>query len=181
MNNTNNIKETRYDNIDINIDMLDKQTLHNCAYEAIVNNHDNIINLLLDRSIISIDTMLWNRTTLLHSATKYGHIHTIKLLLNRGANLHSKDNDNETAFIIATTSQSIRNNNNRKHIMNLLLENGANIEDHMSYQNYTALEWWGKHLEDYEMKEWLISKSANQDLLKPRVVNNFNGLLETDF
>ena len=184
MNNTYNDsseaieKASRDGHINIVIELLDKQifdekTLHNCAYEAIYNNYDNIVTLLLDRSIIGIDTKLWGRSTLLQSAAKYGHVNTIKMLLNRGADVHIKDNDNETAFIIATTSNrgelESRGYDKRKSIMKLLLENGANIEDQISYQNYTALEWWGKHLEDYNMKQWLISNGANQDVLKPRV------------
>jgi hypothetical protein len=175
-------KAIRDGNIDVVISLLDKQTfdektLHKCAYDTIVYNHDNILNLLLDRSIISVNTVLWGRTTLLHSAAKYGHIDTIKMLLLRGADVHSKDNDNQTAFIIATTSsrgdlEFDRNNDKRKSIMELLLENGANIEDQMSYQNYTALEWWGKYLENYDMKRWLISKGANQEVLKPRPATN---------
>ena len=99
------------------------------------------------------------------------------MLLLRGADVHSKDNDNQTAFIIATTSnrgdlEFDRNNDKRKSIMELLLENGANIEDKMSYENYTALEWWGKYRENYEMKQWLISKGANQEVLEPRPATN---------
>lgn len=163
-------------NIHVVIELLDKhtfdeKTLHNCAYQAIYRNHDNIVGLLLDRSIISIDTKLWGRSTLLHFAAKYGRTDTIKMLLKRGPDVHIKDDHDHTAFLLAATSHEGEFKfkfSLRKSIMELLLENGANIEDRMAYQNYTALEWWGKWLGDYEMKEWFISKGANQDVLKPR-------------
>ena len=68
------LKASRDGNIHVVIELLDKQTfdkntLHNCAWEAIYSNRNDIVRLLLDRSIISIDTKLWGRSTLLHLAT----------------------------------------------------------------------------------------------------------------
>ena len=176
---------SRNGNIHAVIELLDKhtfdeKTLHNCAYQAIYCNHDDIVGLLLDRSIISIDTKLFGCSTLLHFATNYGRTDTIKMLLKRGPDVHIKDDHDHTAFLLAAMSHKGEFEFNkfklRKSIMELLLENGANIEDRMPYQNYTALEWWGKWIGDYEMKQWLISKGANQDVLKPRPpVNRIQG------
>ncbi len=177
-------KASRDGNIHAVIELLDKHTFdentyHNCACEAIFSNRDDLVELLLDRSIISIDTKLWGRSTLLHLASNYGRVDTVKMLLKRGPDVHIKDDHNQTAFLLAATSHDGEFKfrfSLRKSIMELLLENGANIEDRMSYDNYTALEWWGKWIGDYEMKQWLINKGANQDVLKPRPpVNRIQG------
>ena len=161
-NNTVNTKKaiekaSRDGNIHAVIELLDKHTFdentyHNCACEAILSNCDDLVELLLDRSIISIDTKLWGRSTLLHLATNYGRVDIVKMLLKRGPDVHIKDDYNLTAFLIARTSQNKEfklRSGLRASIMELLLKNGANIKDRiMTYDNYTAsdrIQGWHGH------------------------------------
>jgi ankyrin repeat protein len=62
-----------------------------------------------------------DRDTALACASKNGHLETVKLLLDQGANVNSKDRFGNFALVLATSGRYIE-------IVRLLLDQGANVD-----------------------------------------------------
>ncbi|EXU97692.1 ankyrin repeat protein [Metarhizium robertsii] len=119
---------------------------------AICTGQQDIANQLMKGAQVdSVDEI--RRTTLL-SATKKGHEHIVKRLLDNGADIEAKDKYNETPLFGAILEED-------KTMIELLLEKGANIEAKNS-NDETPL-FWAILGEDKTVIEILLEKGANTE------------------
>lgn len=111
----------------------------------------DVVKLLLDRGA-SIETKgyLWNDTILIVAAT-FNKTEIVKLLLDRGANIEAKNDQGQTALMVAGKAEVIK----------LLLDRGANIEatDHLGMTALILAAYWGKA----EAAKQLLDRGANID------------------
>ena len=92
-----------------------------------------------------------DHTALMIAARFYGHLETISLLIENGADVNAKRNDGVTALMIASLHGDI-------DIIKFLIENGADVNT-KSNHGYTALM--GANLQgDIDIIEFLIDKGA---------------------
>lgn len=99
----------------------------------------SLVTLLLDKGI-PIDAANFERITPLHRAIQFGYVDIVKLLLERGANMHIEDARNTSTLIYAAagiprTSAGVfvrpcdrGTTKNMLHIAELLLHRGAKID-----------------------------------------------------
>jgi ankyrin repeat protein len=101
----------------------------NCLMIAILNNHDNLVELIIKSHALSLDTQDISGDTALIKASMLNKTNIVNLLLKHGADINIRGNYGQTALIKAT----IRNKTNT---VRLLLRNGAdkNIIDSRGYK-----------------------------------------------
>lgn len=85
-------------------------------------------------------------------ASSQGHVETVRLLLDRGANLHHYDNDGKTSLFVATSGGYLE-------VVRLLLDRGAHI-NHQDNIGRTPLSW-AVHCNRLEIAKHLLDGGAN--------------------
>jgi transcriptional regulator len=138
--------------------LLEKRNVvHNLAKPleiAIENGFENIVDLLLDNGDEStINLKVTHRSeSLLSCAASNGHLPICLLLLQKGADIESRDN-------YGCTPLSLASYNGHTDVVNLLLERGADMESRDNY-GHTPLS--GASFEGHtETVRLLLDKGAN--------------------
>ena len=91
---------------------------------AVINNYSGLINFLLDKKI-DVNIKSTSGATALHEAVRVGNIDVITRIINSGANVNSRDGNNNTPLHTGSPAESHR------EVVTLLLNSGAdpNLRD----------------------------------------------------
>ena len=118
-----------------------------------------IAKVLLDSGAIKVNATDGDGKTALHWACDNLYLETIRLLLNRGANLEAKDGDGSTPLMIIAVQSESPDEDEKEIIVKFLLDSGAEANVAENDGN-TALHWacYHKHL---GMVQLLLHHGAN--------------------
>ena len=126
------------------------------------------------------------REKAIHLATRRGHLDMVTLLLDRGAKIDAKDEDNYKPIHHAADRMRLKDNlgypidpklEEKMNIARLLIERGARINVNSAGQNHTPLDLAARE-GDLEMVELLVDNGANVNNYKPLHLASERGHLE---
>lgn len=135
-----------------------------------------LINLLIDHDAdINAKTVMCGHNTL-HVATKCNNIEIIKVLLERGVNIESTDNNQFTPLLIAITNFYQRVESSSIDVIKYLISKNANIAA-MDINGQTGLFYLAK-INDLQVIELLINnyKGSTQEFISKKNNMGFDAL-----
>jgi hypothetical protein len=105
----------------------------NSLIAAAKGGHDDMVNLLLDKGADINERYTTGQSydssdTPLHEASDKGNVSTVRILLERGAEVDAKNSDGTTPLYAVVTSGSIGKDKDREAIVRMLLERNADPE-----------------------------------------------------
>ena len=94
------------------------------------------------------------REAALHLASRAGHLHVVKFLVEKGANMNIKNKGGANPIHIATWD-------NHEEIVRFLVESGADVDARNSWGQTPLQYYCGEHQDDITMVRFLIENGAD--------------------
>ena len=137
--------------------MKDSRLVERLSLKMQLDHSLDLINEILDMRDLEIQDR--DGRTLLINAAIYNRLDIVKLLIQRGASIHTQDNIGNTALHAAVLGDNI-------DVVRFLLENGANINEKNNFGNTPI--WVAKPTQSKELFQVLLSYGAD-----PKIENNY--------